>query len=179
MASTRLLAAAAASAALVLTAATPADAERWDRSDRVGDGPNGGDISHLTVANRVAAVHIDVDFDNLIAHKSGRDFFVIDTQRKDGYDYILYTRWRSDGAKSRMIRAVPFSESDAHTVRCPDLAVHWRPKKDRIDVNIPQECLNRPTPLIRAGFYSTDKKPTADDWAPRQYATYGPWLDVG
>jgi hypothetical protein len=164
---------------LIIAAASPADAQRWGRSDRVGDGPTGGDISHLKIANRTASVRIVVRFDDLVARETGRDFFVVDTQREDGFDYILYTRWTRDGVRSRLIRAVPFSESDAHRIACPNLDLRWRPSRDRIDVRIPQPCLRRPTPLVRAGFYSVDRQVTDDDWAPGQYATYGPWLDIG
>jgi hypothetical protein len=164
---------------LTVGLAAPAHAQTWDRSDRAGDGPSGGDIRHLAVANKTGSVRIVVSFARLAPKHAGRDFFVVDTERADGYDYILYTRWTSAGVKRHLIRAVPFSESDAHTIACPDLKVNWRTATDRIVAVIPQGCLRRPTPFVRAGFYAIDKASTGDDWAPGRYATFGPWINVG
>jgi cyclophilin family peptidyl-prolyl cis-trans isomerase len=172
-------AAAAACALLSLGLAAPARAQTWDRDDRAGDGPVGGDIRHLTVANKTATVRVVVGLARLMPKKTGSDFFVIDTERADGYDYLLYTHWTKAGVKRHLIRAVPFSDSDAHSIACPDLKVNWRTATDRIVAVIPQSCLRRPTPYVRAGFYSIDKGSTDDDWVPGQYATFGPWLNVG
>ena len=178
MTKTRIAAAVAASLLLIAVAGSPAQAQSWDRTDRAGDGPAGGDIRKLTIANRSATVRMIVEFANLVPKKAGSDFFVIDTERADGYDYILYTHWTKSGVKRHLIRAVPFSDSDAHGIACPELTVNWRTGTDRIVANIPQSCLHRPTPYVRGGFYSIDKAATDDDWAPGKYATYGPWLNV-
>jgi hypothetical protein len=175
----RSAAATTACALLTLGLAATAHAETWDRDDRAGDGPFGGDIRHLTIANHSAKVRIVVEFANLVPKKTGSDFFVVDTERADGYDYLLYTHWTKAGVKRHLIRAVPFSESDAHTIACPDLQVNWRTATDTIVAVIPQSCLRRPTPYVRAGFYSINKRSSDDDWAPGQYATFGPWLNVG
>jgi hypothetical protein len=163
---------------IVLTglSALPASAHQWVHRDQRGDGFTGGDIVRLKATNRTATVSVRVQFADLIRRNIKYSFLVIDTQRHDGTDYILYTRWTSNGYRNKLIRAIPFSDGSVTTIACPQLDVDWKLSLERIVLHVPQSCLSRPTELVRVGYYSQSR--TDYDWAPGRYASYGRWIGL-
>ena len=160
--------------ALVLLTSLPASAERWSRQDSRSDGYVGGNISRLTAANRKDHVTIKVHFSDLIRRKARYNAAVIRTHRQQKSDYILYTHWNGRRYVNHLIRGTWASDAPAGTVACPNKRVHWEPLHDRILIQLPQQCLRRPTPGISIGFYTANRR--AGDWAPGRYANMGPWL---
>ena len=172
----RLLAVATAFVA-VLTFASPAAGESWNRRDARHDGFLGGEIAQLAGSNRPASVVARVTFVQLRRDRIESAFLVVDTRRPQGDDYMLFTRWTGHGYRHQLYRAIPFSDADADRIRCPGMSVRWSRRDDVISLAVPQGCLKRPTEHVRLGFYSGGRR--AGDWAPGSFSEPGPWLRRG
>ena len=158
-----------------------ASAQHWSRSDSSTDGFRGGEHTRLSASNRSSGVYLQVKFKDLIRREMGHDFAVIDTQRRDGQDFMVWTRWDGTRYVNQLLRTFPYTDASAKRIRCSDMSVHWQRRRDKITIRVPQHCLKRPTDRVRVGFYSAQKHfavGSSDDWAPRQYTRYGRWLSM-
>jgi hypothetical protein len=173
----RRLSVLAAGAVAVVTLASPAAGESWNRPDPRHDGFRGGEIAHLAGSNRPALVVARVEFVELRRALIESAFLVVDTRRPQGDDYMLFTRWTGREYRHQLYRTIPFSDADADRIRCPGMSVRWSRRDDVISLAVPQTCLKRPKQHVRLGFYSGGRR--ADDWTPGSFTEPGPWLSMG
>jgi hypothetical protein len=159
---------------------TPAFGESWNRQDPRNDGFRGGEIIRLDAANGPEAVHVRAKFANLDRGKVRDTILVIDTHRRDGQDYMVFSRWTGSEVRRSLYRTVPYSDANARKIPCPRMEAHWRTSSDVMTFRMPQNCLTRPSGPVRVGFHAQGRKPGyGSDWAPGRFLHYSSWLRQG
>jgi len=167
-------------ATLVVATAAPASAEHWSRTDRVGDGFAGGDIRRLTAVNGDGGedgLMVNVRVARLDGHQIKRAVLMIDTNRRDGTDYMVISRRTGQGRQLVLKRAELFSDDPGVRVPCRVMHTKWSPREDKIWIRIPRSCLSAPSETLRVGY--TTESGHDSDWAPGAHGTFGRWLTTG